>query len=61
MKIKKKFSTTQSDLLKYNGQDYLIIRPLIEGKEYDAEVGKMYRIRFSDEFETDAFEDEIFG
>jgi hypothetical protein len=55
---KKLFETTQSDLLKYNGQDFTIIRPLEVGKERDEEVGEMYEIQFADGFVTDAFADE---
>jgi hypothetical protein len=51
---KKLFETSQSDLLKYNGQDFVVIRPLEAGKEYDEEVGEMFEIQFSDGFKTDA-------
>lgn len=57
--MKKIFNTTDSELKKYNGTEVEIIRPLTE-KECDIEdVGKMYKVRFCDGYERDAFEDEL--
>lgn len=57
---KKPFKTTQSDLLKYNGQSFEILRELEAGREIDFEVAPMFKVRFNDGYETDAFSDEIF-
>ena len=58
-KMKKIFNTTESGLKKYNGTEVEIIRPLTD-KECDIEeVGNMYRVRFFDGHEQDAFEDEL--
>lgn len=57
--MKKIFNTTDSELKKYNGTEVEIIRPLTE-KECDiADVGNMYKVRFYDGYERDAFEDEL--
>ena len=57
--MKKIFNTTDSELKKYNGTEVEIIRPLTE-KECDIEdVGNMYKVRFYDGYERDAFEDEL--
>ena len=57
--MKKVFNTTESGLVKYNGTEVEVIRPLTE-KECDiAEVGMMYRVRFHDGCINDAFEDEL--
>ena len=57
--MKKIFNTTDSELKKYNGTEVEIIRPLT-GKECDiADVGNMYKVRFYDGYERDAFEDEL--
>lgn len=57
--MKKIFNTTDSELEKYNGTEVEIIRPLTE-KECDiADVGNMYKVRFYDGYERDAFEDEL--
>jgi hypothetical protein len=42
------------------GQTVVIVRPLTEA-EADPEVGPMFRVRFPDGFEGDAFEDELVG
>lgn len=42
-----------------SGQQVEIIRPLTETECDIAEVGKMYKVRFDDGTETDAFEDEL--
>ena len=53
------FTTTQSDLIKYNGSVVLVLCPLNEN-EYDREdVGNMYKIRLFNGDEIDAFEDEL--
>lgn len=53
------FTTTQSDLLHYNGTEVEVGRPLTD-KECDIpDVGNMYKITFHDGKETDAFEDEL--
>ena len=57
--MKKIFNTTDSELMKYNGTEVKVIRPLTE-KECDIEdVGNMYKVRFYDGYECDAFEDEL--
>ena len=57
--MKKIFNTTDSELEKYNGTEVEVIRPLTE-KECDiADVGNMYKVRFYDGYERDAFEDEF--
>lgn len=57
--MKKIFNTTDSELVKYNGTEVEVIRPLTE-KECDiADVGNMYKVRFYDGYERDAFEDEL--
>ena len=57
--MKKIFNTTDSELKKYNGTEVEVIRPLTE-KECDiADVGNMYKVRFYDGYERDAFEDEL--
>lgn len=63
---KKVFETTQSDLIKYNGQDFTVLRELEAGtpedKDYevDFECCPMVKIQFEDGFITDAFCDEVF-
>ena len=47
-----------SDLNGRSGQQVEIIRQLTKD-EADDEVGKMFKIRFNDGFEADAFEDEL--
>lgn len=57
--MKKIFNTTDSELKKYNGTEVEVIRPLTD-KECDiADVGNMYKVRFYDGYERDAFEDEL--
>lgn len=53
------FTTTDTELLKYNGTDVKIIRPLIETECDIEDVGNMYKVRFADGYERDAFEDEL--
>lgn len=58
-KAKAFFITTDSELVKYNGTEVEIIRPLTD-KECDInDVGNMYKVRFYDGYERDVFEDEI--
>lgn len=57
--MKRKFTTTQSDLLKFNGLEVDVLGPLSES-EYDLEdVGPMFKARFPDGEIRDVFEDEI--
>jgi hypothetical protein len=56
---KKRFKTTQSDLLKYNGHDFEILRELTD-EEVDKELQPMFEVKFSDGFIIDVFVDEIF-
>ena len=53
------FNTTDTELLKYNGADVKVIRPLTETECDIEDVGNMYKVRFADGYETDAFEDEL--
>lgn len=53
------FRTTQSDLLKYNGERIVASAPLDESKYDRADVGPMYRIKLQCGASLDAFEDEI--
>lgn len=58
---KKVFDTHGGDtqLNDRSGQVVEVIRPLT-GKEVDlADVGPMFKVRFEDGYETDAFEDEL--
>lgn len=58
---KKLFDTHGGDtqLNDRSGQVVEVIRPLT-GKEVDlADVGPMFKVRFEDGYETDAFEDEL--
>lgn len=55
------FTTTDNKLSKYNGTDVEIIRPLTEAECDIKDVGNMYKIKFSDGYESDAFEDELEG
>ena len=54
-----KFNTTQSDLLHLNNQPCRIIRKLTEKECDEADVGRMYKVRFLDNTVIDAFEDEL--
>ena len=56
---KYKFNTTDSELRKYNGTEVEVIRPLTEDEADISDVGNMYKVRFSDGYERDAFEDEL--
>lgn len=53
------FNTTDSDLTKYNGTEAEVIRPLTEDEADIFDVGNMYKVKFSDGYERDAFEDEL--
>lgn len=57
--MRKKFNTTQSDLLKYNNTSVEVIGECDESKYDKADVGIMYNIRFYDGKELQAFEDEL--
>ncbi|WCK57442.1 hypothetical protein PP175_25585 (plasmid) [Aneurinibacillus sp. Ricciae_BoGa-3] len=53
------FVTNQSDLTQYNGKKFTIVRSLVEG-EVDLVVAPMFKVRFEDGFETDAYMDEVY-
>ena len=53
------FNTTESGLKKYNGTEVEVIRALTEKEADIDDVGNMYRVRFYDGYERDAFEDEL--
>jgi hypothetical protein len=53
------FKTTDTDLKKRNRQIVTVVRTLTEDEAYIDDVGNMYKIRFADGYETDAFEDEL--
>lgn len=48
-----------SDLNKYSGQIVEVIRPLTKDEADIDEVGKMYKVKFSDGTEADVFDDEL--
>jgi hypothetical protein len=48
-----------SELNSRSGQSVTILRKLTEDECDINEVGNMFRIRFDDGYETDAFEDEL--
>ena len=48
-----------SQLNERAGSKVFVVRPLTEAEADISDVGNMYRIRFDDGFETDAFEDEL--
>lgn len=55
------FDTHKGDskLNPHSGQMVTVLRPLTRKEADLAETGPMFRVRFSDGFETDAFEDEL--
>ena len=53
------FNTIDTELLKYDGQMVTVIRPLTEDEADIFDVGNMYKVRFADGYERDAFEDEL--
>lgn len=53
------FNTTDTELVKYNGTKVEIIRPLTYDECDIDDVGNMYKVRFYDGYERDAFEDEL--
>lgn len=57
--MKKIFNTTDSELVKYNGTEVVVIRPLTEDEADIEDIGNMYKVRFYDGYERDAFEDEL--
>lgn len=52
------FSTTDTELTKYNGTEVKIIRPLTK-EEAVSSVGNMYKGKFEDGHERDIFEYEL--
>lgn len=52
------FTTTQSDLTKYNGTEVEVGAELTDA-ERDLEVGRMFHVTFNDGATGDAFEDEL--
>lgn len=48
-----------SQLNRRTGQTVVVLRELTEKEADITDVGRMFRIRFEDGFETDAFEDEL--
>lgn len=59
--MKKIFAThgNDSELNERNGQEVKVIRELTDDECDKAEVGNMFRIRFEDGYETDAFKYEL--
>lgn len=53
------FNTTDTELIKYNGSKVEVIRPLTEKEADISDVGNMYKVRFKDGYESDAFEYEL--
>lgn len=53
------FNTTDTELTKYNGAEVEIIRPLTEDEADIFDVGNMYKVRFANGYERDAFEDKL--
>ena len=53
------FNTTDAELVKYNGTKVEVIRPLTNDECDIEDVGNMYKVRFYDGYERDAFEDEL--
>jgi len=53
------FNSSQSDLVKYNGEDFEIIRELDMETEYDFEGIYMFEIKFSNGDIIQVFDDEI--
>lgn len=53
------FRTTDSELMKYNGTEVEIIRPLTNDECDIEDVGAMFKVRFYDGYIRDAFADEL--
>lgn len=53
------FNTMDTELIKYNGTEVEVIRPLTDKERDIADVGNMYKINFGDGYVRDAFEDEL--
>jgi len=53
------FTTTDTELMKYNGTEVEIIRPLTKEEADIDDVGNMYKGKFEDGYERDIFEDEL--
>lgn len=49
----------EDNLKSHSGQTVTIVRPLTADEADLAEVGPMSRIKFSDGYEADAFDDEL--
>lgn len=48
-----------TELSSRDGSTCVVVRPLTEDEVDIDDVGRMYRVRFSDGYETDAFADEL--
>lgn len=53
------FYTTDSSLKRYNGTKVSVLRQLTTDECDTSDVGNMYKVRFEDGCERDAFEDEL--
>jgi len=51
--------SNDAELWHHTHQQVAILYPIDQAKADMAEVGKMYRVRFSDGFEYDVFADEL--
>lgn len=49
----------EHELLAHSGQRCVVMRPLTEEEADISDVGPMYRVRFEDGFEADAYDDEL--
>ena len=58
--MKALFNTVDSELVNRNNNIVKIIRPLNNNEADIEDVGIMYKIKFTDGFITDAFEDELY-
>lgn len=60
LKYRTHFSTPYSDYKDREGQEFEVVREINEPDEtHDEECLPMYRIRFNDGFETDAWPEEV--
>ena len=55
----KKFQTTQSDLLKYNGMNCKVLGELDKSQYDKKEVGTMYNIKLENGTKIQVFADEL--
>ncbi len=53
------FSTSDSQLKKYNNTKVSVLRPLTEDECDIADIGNMFKVCFWDGYERDVFEDEL--